>query len=102
MIIGVGVPTVLWIVNICYLYVNCKIDHLGLGRESYLFLLLFNCNYVVSVRRGFLCVHVINCVDLLWHSLAVSQVSDRWPFDLLVYVFYTLDCLRTYYNISLS
>ena len=36
-------------------------------------LLLFTCNHVVSVRRGFLLFLVLgmHCVILLWHSLSL-------------------------------
>ena len=40
-----------------------------LGKREQICLLLFTCNYVVSVWRGFL-------VILLWHSL--SQVKTIW------------------------
>ena len=44
-----------------------------LGKREIICLLLFTCNYVVSVRRGFLflCVFGIGNVILLWHSLSL-------------------------------
>ena len=57
----------------CKLFIcNLKrIDYLGLGRLSCFFLLYFPCNYVVSVRRGFVFLLVLGkgCVISLWHSL---------------------------------
>ena len=64
-----------------------------LGKRELICLLLFTCNYVVSVWRGFLFLWVLGMgyVILLWHSLSLpynyfagSQVSDRCP---LVYLF---------------
>ena len=42
-----------------------------LGKRELIFLLLFTCNYVVSVWRGFLFLWVLGMgyVILLWHSL---------------------------------
>ena len=44
------------------------------GKRELIFLQLFTCNYVVSVRWGFLFLLVLRigciaCVILLWHSL---------------------------------
>ena len=53
----------------------------------------FNCNYVVSVRRGFLFIWVfgLGCVILLWHSLSLPYnyfVNDATTgdFDLEFYI----------------
>ena len=49
-------------------------DHLPrFGKRELIYLLFFTCNYVVSVRRGFLFlwVLVMGCVILLWHSLSL-------------------------------
>ena len=45
-----------------------------LGKRELICLLLFTCNYVVSVRRGFLFLWVfgMGCVILLWHSLSLQ------------------------------
>ena len=45
-----------------------------LGKRELIYLLLFTCNYVVSVQRGFLFlwVLVMGCVILSWHSLCLS------------------------------
>ena len=47
---------------------------LRLGKRELICLLLFTCNYVVSVWRGFLYLWVLGmgCVILLWHSLSLS------------------------------
>ena len=44
-----------------------------LGKRKLVCLLLFNCNYVVSVWRGFLFLWVLGMgyVILLWHSLSL-------------------------------
>ena len=44
-----------------------------LGKRDIIFLLSFTCNYVVSVKRGFLFLLVlgISCVILLWYSLGL-------------------------------
>ena len=44
-----------------------------LGKRELICLLLFTCNYVVSVRRGFLFLLVLGMdyVILLWHSLSL-------------------------------
>ena len=43
------------------------------GKTGLIYLLLFTCNYVVSVRRGFLILLVLGMgyVILLWHSLSL-------------------------------
>ena len=52
----------------CWLFI-CKLPQLG--KRKLICLLSFTCNYVVSVRRGFLFLLVLgmDCVLLLWHSL---------------------------------
>ena len=44
-----------------------------LGKRELICLLLFTCNYVVFVRRGFLFLWVLGMgyVILLWHSLSL-------------------------------
>ena len=44
-----------------------------LGKRELICLLLFSCNYVVFVRRGFLFLWVLGMgyVILLWHSLSL-------------------------------
>ena len=61
-----------------------------LGKRELVCLLLFTCNYVVSVKRGFLFLWVLGMgYDiLLWHSLSlpytylttvtVTHVQARW------------------------
>ena len=51
-----------------------------LGKRELICLLLFTCNYVVSVSRGFLFLWVLGMdyVILLWHSLSL-------PYNYLVY-----------------
>ena len=47
-----------------------------LGKRELICLLLFTCNYVVSVWRGFLFLWVLGMgyVILLWHSLSFSLI----------------------------
>ena len=57
-----------------HIYNNIKAKRfnfkLGWGMKELVCLLLFTCNYVVSVRRGFLFLWVLGMsyVILLWHS----------------------------------
>ena len=50
-----------------------------LGKRELICLLLFTCNYVVSVWRGFLLLLVLRlgCVILLWHSLSLPYEPRR-------------------------
>ena len=47
-----------------------------LGKRELICLLLFTCNYVVSVWRGFLFLWVLGMgyVILLWHSLSLPLI----------------------------
>ena len=56
-----------------------------LGKRELICLLLFTCNYVVSVWRGFLFLLVLGmgCVIKLWHSLGLPYnyfLTNRNPF----------------------
>ena len=59
----------------CCLLFICKLSVLiiSVREEIPFFLQSITCNYVVSVRRGFpfLLVLEIGCVILLWHSLGI-------------------------------
>ena len=60
-----------------YLYVNGSGSITSVGEERELIcLLLFTCNYVVSVWRGFLFLLVLGMgyVILLWHSLSLHII----------------------------
>ena len=48
----------------------------GLEKRGLICLLLFTCNYVVSVWRGFLFLWVLGMgyVNLLWHSLSLPLI----------------------------
>ena len=52
-----------------------------MGKRELVFLLLFICNYVVSVRRGFLfhLVLGIGCFIVLWHSLGLPYNNSYIP-----------------------
>ena len=55
MLFGVGVSCRVLQSIVSYLYVSCTVDQLPRFRKRELICLLsFTCNYVVSVRRGFL------------------------------------------------
>ena len=57
-----------------FIYMKAVVDQLRqLGKRELICLLLFTCNYVVSVRRGFLFLWVLGMgyVILLWHSLSL-------------------------------
>ena len=59
---------------VVYLYVNGSGSITSVGEERELIcLLLFTCNYVVSVWRGFPFLWVLGMgyVILLWHSLSL-------------------------------
>ena len=74
MLIGVGVSGRFLYSIVSYLYVSFGglITSVGEEREL-IFLLLFTCNYVVSVRRGFLFLLVlgIGYIFLVWHFLGL-------------------------------
>ena len=59
---------------VTYLYVRCSRLITWVLKRELIFLLSFTCNYVVSVRRGFLFLLVLRtgCVILLWHSLGLQ------------------------------
>ena len=62
---------------IVYLYVNDSDSITSVGEERELIcLLLFTCNYVVSVWRGFLFLWVLGMgyFILLWHSLSLPLI----------------------------
>ena len=64
-----------YFVFFCYLF--AVVDKLPrLGKRELICLLLFTCNYVVSVRRGFLFLWVLGMgyVILLWHSLSLPYI----------------------------
>ena len=63
-----------------------------LGKRELICLLLFTCNYVVSVRRGFLFLWVLQMgyVILLWHSLSLPYNN----FVLDIYLRYTIPSIR--------
>ena len=58
-----------------------------LGKRELICLLLFTCNFVVSVWRGFLflCMLGMGYVILLWHSLSLPLSNfclERFPLPL--------------------
>ena len=70
MLFGVGVSCHCILYSIVsYIYVSCSGSVTLVG----VCLLSFTCNYVVSVRRGFILFLVLGmgCVILLWHSLGL-------------------------------
>ena len=65
--VGVSCPILYSIVS--YLYVSCSGLVASVGEER----ANVCCNYMVSVRRGFLFLLVLGmcCIILLWHSLCI-------------------------------
>ena len=61
---------------VVFLYVSCSGSITSVEEERVNLLISFTCNYVVSVRRGFLflCVLGMGCVILLWHSLSLPLI----------------------------
>ena len=62
-------------IRLLFIYMLTVVDQLPrLGKREFICLLLFTCNYVVSVWRGFLFLWVLwmGYVILLWHSLILS------------------------------
>ena len=79
MIFGVGVSCRIWYSSDGYLYVSGSGSITSVWEERELFrLLLFTCNYVVSVRRGFLFLWVLGMgyVILLGHSLSFPYTGN--------------------------
>ena len=62
---------------VVYLYVSVSGSLTSVGEERANFLLLFTCNYVVFVRRGFLFLWVLGMgyAILLGHSLSLPYNS---------------------------
>ena len=59
-------------VLLLFVYMSTVVDQLPqLGKRELICLLLFTCNYVVSVWKGFLWVLGMGYVILLWHSLSL-------------------------------
>ena len=73
MVFVVGVSCRILYSIVCYLYVSCSGSIPRLGKRELICLLSFTCNFVVSVRRGFLFLLELGtgCVILLWHSLVI-------------------------------
>ena len=78
------------------IYMYAVADQLHrLGKGELICLLSFTCNYVVSVRRGFLFLwaHGMGCVILLWHflSLPLNYFDSYQCFskNACVYLLYT-------------
>ena len=56
-----------------------------LEEREIIFLLSFTCNYVVSVRKGFLFLLVLEmgCVVLLWYSLGLPYILFHYKSESL-------------------
>ena len=70
---GVGVSCRKLYSFVVYLYVYGSGSITSVGKRELICLLLFTCNYVVFVWRGFLFLWVLGMgyVILLWHSLSI-------------------------------
>ena len=64
-----------------------------LGKRELICLLLFTCNYVVSVWRGFLFLGVLGMgyVILLWHSLSLQY--NYFGIDCVPSMVAVIDCV---------
>ena len=69
---------------VIYLYVSCS-GSVTSGKRELICLLSLTCNYVVSVRRGFLLVLGMGCVFLLWHSLCLAYNYFTRPNNKLLF-----------------
>ena len=71
---------------VVYLYVNDSGSITSVGKRELICLLLFTCNYVVSVWRGFLFLWVLGMgyVILLWHSLSLPYNYFKSEICLLI------------------
>ena len=75
-----------------------------LGKRELICLLLFTCNYVVPVWRGFLFLWVLGMgyVILLWHSLSLPynyfvtllQICEKQHFTLLTLILSMMMCIQ--------
>ena len=74
-----------------FIYMQTVVDQLPrLGKRELVCLLLFTCNYVVSVWRSFLFLWVLGMgyVILLWHSLILpNNYFVYTPFIVIHYLF---------------
>ena len=72
-VFGVGVACRFLYSFVVYLNVRGSGSIFSVGKRELICLLLFTCNYVVSVRREFLFLWVLGVghVILLWHSLSL-------------------------------
>ena len=72
--------------HLCLVY-NLELNiNMLMGKRELICLLLFTCNYVVSVWRGFLFLWVLGMgyVILLWHSLGLPLIILK--FDDIIFV----------------
>ena len=75
-----------FVFSVGYFYVSGIGSITSVGKRELICLLLFTCNYVVSVQIGFLFLWVlgIGCVILLWHSLSLPY--NYFAYYLLLYI----------------
>ena len=65
---------VVFCIRLLFIYLLVVVDQLPrFGKRELICLLLFTCNYVVSVRKGFLFLWVLGMgyVILMWHSVCL-------------------------------
>ena len=76
-----------------------------LGKRELICLLLFTCNYVVFVWRGFLFLWVlgIGYIMLLWHSLSLpyNYLGEKYLEYMLKDKIHTVQCLIMYTGLKL-
>ena len=74
MLFGVGILCCVSCSIVSYLLYAVAEQLPQLRKRELVFLLLFTCNFVVSVQRRFLFLLVLGCVILLWHSLDLPLI----------------------------
>ena len=75
-----------------------------LGKRELIFLLLFICYFVASVRRSFLFLLVlrIGCIILLWHSLGLPYnyftpvIINKWKLQVSIATTVLIGLEQTY------
>ena len=79
MLFGVGVSCRILYSIVSYLCVGCSGSITSVGEERAYLSAIFTCNYVVSVRRGFLFLMVLGmgCVIILCHYLVLPYTGRK-------------------------
>ena len=65
---------------VIYVYISCSGLITSVGEERAYFLLSFTCNYVVTVRRGFLFLSVIGLGCVICNVLLLFKTDQKNQF----------------------